>query len=288
MKVFAAAYNICMEETETENNMVLFARAELDRLLAKTKPDSDGYYMQKIANDDIMKLVDVFSKQGDSRFSAEYKIGILEKLLRFNPISPLTGDDDEWNEVGYGDNDGTKTTYQNKRCGAVFKDVDNATGTAVAYYIHKYTVSDNGGITWFTPSEHKLKLMGLTRRIEFPFAVHKSIPVYIKYREPVPLGETSDYFTVITDDKDELAKVRERYERIFHPEGKNDKEIQNQARGRDCVQRRVSQRGRRTRFLRHILPHACGVNQGNKGLTCQRKSAYSTKTAKSSRSRSSA
>ena len=218
-----------MEEIETENNMVLFARAELDRLLTKTKPDSDGYYMQKMANDDILKLVDIFSKQGDSEFSAEYKLGILEKLLRFDPISPLTGDDDEWSEVGYGDNDGTKTTYQNKRCSAVFKDVDNATGTAVAYYIHKYTVSDNGGITWFTTSERKLNLMGLTRKIEFPFTVHKSIPVYIKYTEPVPPGESSDNFTVITDDKDEIARVREKYDRIFHPKRYNDKEIQNQA-----------------------------------------------------------
>ena len=62
----------------------------------------------------ILKIVDVFDEEGHSGFSAEYAIGILQKLLRWEPLSPLTGDDDEWR----GDEDGV---YQNKRCSRVFK-----------------------------------------------------------------------------------------------------------------------------------------------------------------------
>ena len=50
-------------------------------------------------------------------------VSLFERLARFNPISALTGEDDEWNEVGqrYG-----KAMYQNKRCSSIFKDGDRA------------------------------------------------------------------------------------------------------------------------------------------------------------------
>lgn len=67
----------------------------------------------------ILKMVNVFAEEGHSGFSAEYAISILQKLLRFEPLSPLTGEDDEWDEVGeeYGN-----STYQNKRLSRVFKE----------------------------------------------------------------------------------------------------------------------------------------------------------------------
>ena len=44
----------------------------------------------------ILKMVNVFAEEGHSGFSANYAINILQKLLRFEPLSPLTGEDDEW------------------------------------------------------------------------------------------------------------------------------------------------------------------------------------------------
>ena len=67
----------------------------------------------------ILKMVNVFAEEGHSGFSAEYAISILQKLLRFEPLSPLTGGDDEWNVVG--EEDGCEI-YQNKRLSRVFKD----------------------------------------------------------------------------------------------------------------------------------------------------------------------
>lgn len=64
----------------------------------------------------ILKMVNVFAEEGHSGFSAEYAISILQKLLRFEPLSPLTGEDDEWNDYsGY-------EHYQNKRLSRVFKE----------------------------------------------------------------------------------------------------------------------------------------------------------------------
>ena len=89
--------------------MLEYARDELARI-----GDADDD-MQKEMNAHILRIVEVFADEGHSGFSASYAIGALEKLLRFEPLTPLTGEDDEWVEVA--DNQ-----WQNKRCGRVFKD----------------------------------------------------------------------------------------------------------------------------------------------------------------------
>ena len=63
----------------------------------------------------ILKMVNVFAEEGHSGFSANYAINILQKLLRLEPLSPLTGEDDEWCEV-------SDNLYQNKRLSRVFKE----------------------------------------------------------------------------------------------------------------------------------------------------------------------
>ena len=65
----------------------------------------------------ILYMVKEFGKEDHSGYSASYAINLLNKLLRFEPLSPLSGDDSEWNEVGHG-------VFQNKRCFHVFKDAD--------------------------------------------------------------------------------------------------------------------------------------------------------------------
>lgn len=95
-------------------SLVEYAKSELERL---TK-DKDG--MQEVINRDILEIVEKFSGQGHSGFSASYALSILERLLRFKPIAPLTGEDDEWAEIH--EKNGL-TTYQNRRCCSVFKDV---------------------------------------------------------------------------------------------------------------------------------------------------------------------
>lgn len=64
-----------------------------------------------------LELLKVFVEQGHSGSSAPYAIALFEKLAMWKPISPLTGTDDEWVEVGEG-------LQQNKRCSAVFRGKD--------------------------------------------------------------------------------------------------------------------------------------------------------------------
>lgn len=100
--------------------------------------ESDDELSHKMAKD-VLEIVDVFSKQGHSGFTANVAIDTLKRVLRFKPLNPLTGEDDEWEEV-----DGQPGHYQNKRYSAVFKGEDGR-----AYDINAFIFSDDGGETWF-------------------------------------------------------------------------------------------------------------------------------------------
>lgn len=73
----------------------------------------------KWMRENVLELLEVFSKQGHSGSSAPYAIGLFEKLARFEPLGPITGADEEWCEVNEG-------LFQNRRCSRVFKENGNA------------------------------------------------------------------------------------------------------------------------------------------------------------------
>lgn len=115
------------------------AKRELD-LILKQCEDEEAVQMQQVINDDILKIVEIFADQGHSGFSANYAINILTKLLKYQFITPLTGEDDEWIEV-------TDGVYQNKRQSNIFKDKDRFDGKA--YYLDGKAFSDDGGKSWY-------------------------------------------------------------------------------------------------------------------------------------------
>src|SRR5262245_9190207 len=95
--------------------MSLLSHAEHElKLLSDGEPDE----VQVAMNKHILEMVKLFAEEGHSGFSASYAVGILEKLLRFEPLKPLTGEDDEWAEIEAGN------TWQNRRCSHVFKGAD--------------------------------------------------------------------------------------------------------------------------------------------------------------------
>lgn len=116
---------------EEESGLILHARHELDLVLDEAKKDGDeeGIRMQQIFNDDIIKVVKAFDECGHSGFSASLAIKYLERLLRFQPLLPLTLEDDEWTEVGINHVENKEIkVYQNKRASNVFKQEDRFDG----------------------------------------------------------------------------------------------------------------------------------------------------------------
>lgn len=94
-----------------ENNLIRHARDELKRAgLFDTDSDYGGDLGRA-----TLALTKMFSLEGHSGYSASMSISLAEKVLRFKPLTPLTGEDDEWTEYMNGH-------FQNKRCSHVFKD----------------------------------------------------------------------------------------------------------------------------------------------------------------------
>ena len=94
------------------SNLIQHAEREF-RALGYDQESEDG--MNKMMMDCVFELLNVFSKQGHSGFSASHCIGLFEKLARFEPLCPLTGKEEEWVHVW-------DKLWQNNRCGRVFLD----------------------------------------------------------------------------------------------------------------------------------------------------------------------
>jgi hypothetical protein len=95
--------------------MTEFAKKEMD-IIGLTDEDEMNGAMRK----HILHMVEEFADEGHSGFSASYALSILQKVLAYKPLSPLTGEDSEWNDVadhGRGD-----FLFQNNRYSAVFKE----------------------------------------------------------------------------------------------------------------------------------------------------------------------
>ena len=128
--------------------------------------------VQKMVTKNVMDIITVFDSQNHSGFSANYTINLLSRLLRWIPLTPLTGEEDEWYEPYGPDN-----TQQNKRCTKVFRrNFDNST----AYNIRGKVFSNDGGKTWWTNSNSSVP-------VAFPYVV-PVVPerVYLKKEEVKP------------------------------------------------------------------------------------------------------
>lgn len=120
-----------------------------------------GSEMDEAMAADVLELLEVFSKQGHSGGSAPYCISLFAKLAAFKPLVPLTGADDEWNEVGAGE-------FQNRRCGHVFKD-----STGYAW--------DINGIVFREPNGAMYTSMESRVPVTFPYTprtVYQDVPMF--------------------------------------------------------------------------------------------------------------
>lgn len=104
---FAERLSLCWRILRAKpGNLLKHAEMEL--------PPAKGDSTQAHMNQGLKELVLVFSTHGHSGFSASYATSALAKLLAFQPLGPLTGEDGEWFDHG-------NNCVQNKRCGHVFK-----------------------------------------------------------------------------------------------------------------------------------------------------------------------
>ena len=77
----------------------------------------------KWIQENVLELLEVFSKQGHSGMSAPYAINMFKKLASWEPLSPVNGEDWEWNDIS---RESQKVLFQNKRCSGLFKEEDGS------------------------------------------------------------------------------------------------------------------------------------------------------------------
>lgn len=76
-----------MSRTTTDSPLVDHARREL-ALIGEDEWLTNG----------LCKVIETFAEMGHSGFSAEHSTVVLEKLLRYQPLSPITDDPAEWED----------------------------------------------------------------------------------------------------------------------------------------------------------------------------------------------
>ena len=152
--------------------MMEWAKRELD--LAGYKESDDPDDIDNWMRNDVLKLLEMFVEQGHSGFSANYAIKLFQTLANWKPLAPLTGEPDEWTEVG-------PDVWQNKRASNVFKGEDGR-----AYWYDGIVFWE-----WVTPEEgepYKSYFTSADSRVfidRFPW----TMPEHPEYREYVEVKE---------------------------------------------------------------------------------------------------
>ena len=89
-------------------SLISHAKFEMRKML-----DSEEDINREMGNN-VLELIQTFADQGHSGMSAGFCVSLFKTLANFEPLGPITGEDDEWNEVSEG-------CFQNRRCSHVFK-----------------------------------------------------------------------------------------------------------------------------------------------------------------------
>lgn len=116
------------------SNMLKWAEEELRYAGYDVNDPEDG--PNRWLAEGTLELLKVFTEQGHSGSSAPYAVALFEKLAMWKPITPITGADDEWMEVG-------TNVWQNRRNSAVFKKEDG----------HAYWMDGRVFWEWFSHPE---------------------------------------------------------------------------------------------------------------------------------------
>lgn len=173
---------------------------------------------------EIIALCEAFGRSGQSGGSAPYLAGAISdainKLLLFNPISPVTGSDNEWMECN-------ERVSQNSRCSALFK---NKYGRC--HYLDAIIWKGEEEYDTFTGrvyiDEKDFEIISSKQFVKLPFTPKtfyvdvRRVPISKEEAESKNMRFVEDsskncYYTVVKDPK-QLEAVFEYYVKQNQPE----------------------------------------------------------------------
>lgn len=190
-------------------------------ILSKTVTDPNDRPIVEEFKDEILALCEKFGNSGQSGGSAPYTAAVIssvvKKLCLFEPISPISGHDDEWMCGHMGNNN---DYYQNKRCGAIFKEGKDGRAYYLDAIVWKGDTEGESGNDWDTFSGRVENISSRQFIKNFPF---NPKTYYIDVTR-VPYDETihnakdavscgSGDFVYLIKDKKQLDEVYEYYDK---------------------------------------------------------------------------
>ena len=122
------------------NNIERWAKREIELQLKECKNDWYTENVLKCAYEVYKELC----RQNHSGMSIQLVKSVLNRLIDCKPLSPIEGNDDEWNDVTWND---SANEYQNKRYSALFKNVYKD-GTVTYNDVDRWQCYDDNGITF--------------------------------------------------------------------------------------------------------------------------------------------
>ncbi len=163
---------------EAESNYITHAKMEFRTLGYDLDEKEEG--PNKWIMENVFALLNEFSKQGHSGSSAPFCIEYFRKLAAFEPLSPLKGDDSEWNDCG-------NSTWQNNRCSHVFKGKNGKAYDIDGYVFWHWNERPLDSYEDGFPGTHKYKSRftgwGSRKLIEFPYSPKKPVEVEVECYE---------------------------------------------------------------------------------------------------------
>jgi len=189
-------------------NSIDKAKIEFLKLGYKPIEEYDQDDPDRWIQENVLELLEVFSKQGHSGFSAPYVINLFCKLAEHKTLSPIMCTDDEWGDINKEMND-NDDVYQNNRCSAVFKNGKNGK----PYYLDAIVWRNQKGVTFTgTVLNSKKEKIYSHQTIRIPF---NSKTFYFEpksfYIDVIEEETSDDWVTYIKDDA-QLKKVWKYYE----------------------------------------------------------------------------
>lgn len=135
-----------------------YMKQELDILGLTDKQDENFNFIR----DRILTILDDLEAEKIGEEQANFIVGSLYRSQGFLPLSPLTGEDDEWIPLEESEKDKSEgVVYQNIRCPKVFKEVDGKSYNIEGIVFYE---DDENGRNYFTDYYSWVE-------VEFPYDV---------------------------------------------------------------------------------------------------------------------
>lgn len=156
--------------------------------------DNDSDYNGEIGKS-VMQLIEVFSNQGHSGYSASVVRNLFNQLSDYKPLGGISGEEDEWVEV-------SKGLLQNKRLSGVFKDV--TIQNSKPYYLDSIIWKDSESTFSGSVKTKDVKKVSSRQFI-------KSFPFYPKTFY-IEVKNINDYYIITDKGMKQLQEVFEYYD----------------------------------------------------------------------------